>query len=27
LWLGVKNDLLMPMLDIEWEILRPISVE
>ena len=25
LWLGVKNDLLMPMLDIEWEILRPIS--
>jgi len=27
LWLGVKNDLLMPMLDIEWEFLRPISVE
>ncbi len=27
LWLGVKNDSLMPMLDIEWEILRPISVE
>ena len=27
LWLGVKNDMLMPMLDIEWEILRPISVE
>ena len=25
LWLGVKNDLVMPMLDIEWEILRPIS--
>ena len=25
LWLGVKNDFLMPMLDIEWEILRPIS--
>ena len=25
LWLGVKNDVLMPMLDIEWEILRPIS--
>jgi hypothetical protein len=27
LWLGVKNDLLMPMLDIEWEILRPISAK
>jgi hypothetical protein len=27
LWLGVKNDWLMPMLDIEWEIMRPISVE
>lgn len=27
LWLGVKNDALMPMLDIEWEIMRPISVE
>jgi hypothetical protein len=27
LWLGVKNDSMMPMLDIEWEILRPISVE
>jgi hypothetical protein len=27
LWLGVKNDLLMPMLDIEWEIMRPIGVE
>src|SRR5688572_33022954 len=25
LWLGVKNDSLMPMLDIEWEIMRPIS--
>jgi hypothetical protein len=25
LWLGVKNDELMPMLDIEWEIMRPIS--
>ncbi|HSB01902.1 MAG TPA: hypothetical protein VLE49_14730 [Anaerolineales bacterium] len=25
LWLGVKNDTLMPMLDIEWEIMRPIS--
>ena len=25
LWLGIKNDMLMPMLDIEWEILRPIS--
>jgi hypothetical protein len=25
LWLGVKNDALMPMLDIEWEIVRPIS--
>jgi hypothetical protein len=25
LWLGVKNDQLMPMLDIEWEIMRPIS--
>ena len=25
LWLGVKNDVLMPMLDIAWEILRPIS--
>lgn len=25
LWLGVKNDALMPMLNIEWEILRPIS--
>jgi hypothetical protein len=25
LWLGVKNDMLMPMLDIEWEILRPIN--
>ena len=25
LWLGVKNDALMPMLDIEWEIMRPIS--
>lgn len=24
LWLGVKNDSLMPMLDIEWEIMRPI---
>lgn len=27
LWLGVKNDLLMPMLDIEWEIMRPISAK
>ena len=27
LWLGVKNDAMMPMLDIEWEILRPISLE
>jgi hypothetical protein len=27
LWLGVKNDALMPMLDIEWEIMRPISTE
>jgi hypothetical protein len=27
LWLGVKNDLLMPMLDIEWEIVRPINEE
>jgi hypothetical protein len=27
LWLGVKNDALMPMLDIEWEITRPISLE
>jgi len=27
LWLGIKNDSLMPMLDIEWEIMRPISME
>jgi hypothetical protein len=27
LWLGVKNDSLMPMLDIEWEIMRPINEE
>lgn len=27
LWLGVKDDALMPMLDIEWEIMRPIGVE
>ena len=27
LWLGVLNDAMMPMLDIEWEILRPINVE
>jgi hypothetical protein len=27
LWLGIMNDLMMPMLDIEWEILRPISME
>jgi hypothetical protein len=27
LWLGVKNDMLMPMLDIEWEIMRPISAK
>ena len=25
LWLGVLNDAMMPMLDIEWEILRPIN--
>lgn len=25
LWLGVLNDSMMPMLDIEWEILRPIK--
>ena len=25
LWLGVLNDAMMPMLDIEWEILRPIK--
>lgn len=25
LWLGVKNDALMPMLDIAWEIMRPIG--
>lgn len=25
LWMGVKNDMLMPMLDIEWEFLRPIT--
>ena len=23
LWLGVMNDAMMPMLDIEWEVLRP----
>ena len=27
LWLGVKDDSLMPMLDIEWEIMRPIGLE
>jgi hypothetical protein len=27
LWLGVKIDTLMPMLDIEWEIMRPIGME
>ena len=27
LWLGVIDDLLMPMLDTEWEILRPISLD
>jgi hypothetical protein len=27
LWLGVLNDAMMPMLDIEWEILRPINAE
>ena len=27
LWLGVENHAPMPMLDIEWEIMRPISME
>ena len=27
LWLGVLNDAMMPMLDIEWEILRAINSE
>jgi hypothetical protein len=27
LWLGVLSDAMMPMLDIEWEILRPINAE
>lgn len=27
LWLGVLNDAMMPMLDIEWEILRPIKAD
>ena len=27
LWLGVLSDAMMPMLDIEWEILRPINSE
>lgn len=27
LWLGVKNDSLMPMLDIAWEIMRPINAK
>lgn len=27
LWLGIMNDLMMPMLDIQWEILRPINPE
>lgn len=25
LWIGVIDDLLMPILDTEWELLRPIS--
>lgn len=27
LWVGVIDDLLMPMLDSAWEILRPISLK
>lgn len=27
LWLGVVDDFRMPMVDLEWEILRPISLE
>jgi len=27
LWLGVVDDFRMPMIDLEWEILRPISLE
>lgn len=27
LWLGVIDDLRMPMFDTEWEILRPISLD
>jgi hypothetical protein len=27
LWLGIMNDLVMPMPDIQWEILRPISLD
>jgi hypothetical protein len=27
LWMGVIDDLLMPMLDSEWEILRPINLK
>jgi hypothetical protein len=27
LWVGVIDDLLMPILDTEWEILQPISLE
>ena len=27
LWLGVLNDNLMPNIDTEWEILRPINVQ
>jgi hypothetical protein len=27
LWLGIMNDVMMPMLDIQWEILRPINPE
>lgn len=27
LWLGIMNDLIMPMPDVQWEILRPINPE
>jgi hypothetical protein len=27
LWMGVIDDLLMPILDTEWEFLRPISLK
>lgn len=27
LWLGIMNDLVMPMPDVQWEILRPINPE